>query len=148
MALDRIVVGVDGSDNSHRALEWAARLAEAVDAEVLAVHALGLLERLSPDGELTPAAPHRDEITRLFEERWCAPLDDHPTRSRRMVVDGPPVMVLLRVADDESADLLVVGSRGRGGFPGMLLGSTSAQLAQHAHVPVVIIPPDDRRPMS
>jgi nucleotide-binding universal stress UspA family protein len=54
--------------------------------------------------------------------------------------DGHPVQVLLDVADDVDADMIVVGSRGFGGFPQMLLGSTSTQLAQHSRRPVLIVP--------
>ena len=54
--------------------------------------------------------------------------------------EGTPVTSLLELADEVDADLLVVGSRGVGGFPGLLLGSTSTQVAQHARRPVVIVP--------
>jgi nucleotide-binding universal stress UspA family protein len=54
--------------------------------------------------------------------------------------DGNAVTVLLTLADELDADLIVVGSRGVGGFPQLLLGSTSTQLAQHAHRPVLVVP--------
>jgi nucleotide-binding universal stress UspA family protein len=60
-----------------------------------------------------------------------------------LVVRGPPASVLLRAA--EKADLLVVGSRGRGGFQRLLLGSVSHQVASHSPVPVMIVPPPGRR---
>lgn len=140
MAIARIMIGVDGSEDSRVALEWAAGLASQLDAEVVAVHALGLLERLSPAGDPVPAAPHRAEIQRVFEHEWCAPLDAAGVRSRRLMADGPPAMVLLRLASEEDVDLVVVGSRGVGGFPELQLGSTSTQLVQHAPVPVTVIP--------
>lgn len=124
-----ILVGIDGSDNSCRALDWAVGLAERVDAEVLAVHALGLLDQLTPD-----------EVTEAFESRWCAALDASTIGSHRRVVDGPPSMALLRVADEEPVDLIVVGTRGVGGYTELLLGSTSLNLIQHAAVPVTVIP--------
>jgi nucleotide-binding universal stress UspA family protein len=148
MNIDRIVVAVDGSENSLVAVEWAAGLALLVTAEVVAVHALGLLEALGP-GDPVPSFPHRDEIHHLFETNWCAALDAAGVPTRRMLRDGPAVSVILSVADEVDADLIVIGSRGLGGYPELLLGSTSTQVAQNAHLPVIIVPvrsgrPDDR----
>lgn len=141
MSIERILVGVDGSDDSRRALVWAGALAVRLDAEVVAVHAMGLIEHLSPEADPVPTASHRDEIVRIFEEEWCRPLDDEPgLRARKLVEDGPPAMVLLRVAERAEVDLIVVGSRGVGGFDELLLGSTSTQVMQHAPVPVTVIP--------
>jgi nucleotide-binding universal stress UspA family protein len=89
MKLDRILVAVDGSDNSLAAVVWVAGLAAATGAEVVAVHALGLLDRLD-GGEQVPSQANRDEITRRFEDDWCAPLDAAGVRSRRIVRDGNP----------------------------------------------------------
>jgi nucleotide-binding universal stress UspA family protein len=141
MNLKRIVVGVDGSPNSRAAVEWAAGMAAATNAEVVAVHAIGLLERLHDEhDEAVPTQPHREEIGQLFETVWCAPLDRAGVRSRRLVRDGSPVGALLAAAEEENADLIVVGSRGLGGYPELLLGSTSTQVAQHASRPVTIVP--------
>jgi nucleotide-binding universal stress UspA family protein len=126
--VSRILVGVDGSDASRRALEWAAALARPLDAEVVAVHATGMLERL--DG---------DEPERRFDQEWCAPLDDPPVRNRRLMVDGPPPLVMLRVAEQEAVDLIVVGTRGMGEEAAQILGSTSRHLVEHARVPVTVL---------
>lgn len=139
MKLDTIVVAVDGSDNSLTAVDWAAQLAAATGAEVVAVHAHGLLERLDGE-EAVPAQANRDEIQHRFETAWCAPLDRAGVRNRRLVRDGSPVSVVLAVADEEEADLVVLGSRGLGGYPEQLLGSTSTQVAQHSTRPVTIVP--------
>jgi nucleotide-binding universal stress UspA family protein len=139
MRIERIVVGVDGSDNSLAAVEWAAGMAALVDAEVVAVHALGLLEALGADDPV-PSFPHRDEIRDLFEKTWCAPLDTASVRSRRVLRDGSALPVLLDAAQEVGADLIVVGSRGLGGYPELLLGSTSTQVAQNADRPVAIVP--------
>lgn len=139
MKLDRIVVAVDGSENSLAALRWAADLGEQSGAEVIAVHALGLLERFDTD-EREPSQPHREEIQHRFETMWCEPLDRPEVRCRRLMRDGNPVSVILSVAEEEDADLLVVGSRGLGGYPELLLGSTSTQVAQRSSRPVTIVP--------
>jgi nucleotide-binding universal stress UspA family protein len=132
-----ILVGVDGSDQSRRALTWAAGLAHQLDAEVLAVHAAGLLEHMrDADADATEGP----SLTERFERDWCAPLDDAGVRSRRLVVDGPPPLVMLRVAEEEAVDLIVVGSRGIGGSPAQLLGSTSRHLVENAVMPVTVLP--------
>jgi nucleotide-binding universal stress UspA family protein len=140
------VVGTDGSDNARRALSLAASLAAACGADVVAVHCLGLLFHPTV-GELEPAQPQRDEIRARLDDAWTAPLRDAGVPHRTELRDGSPVSVLLAVADDVDADLVVVGSRGVGGFPGLLLGSTSAQLAQHSGRPVLIVPPEDAPPV-
>ena len=140
MEIEHIVVGVDGSDNARRALEWATGMARRLGSEVIAVHALGLLSRVD-DGPPVPSYAHREQIRERFEHEWCTPLDDADVPNRRLVIDGNPVAVMLAVAEDEDADLVVMGSRGRGGFPELLLGSSSHQVAEHSRRPVVIIPP-------
>jgi nucleotide-binding universal stress UspA family protein len=135
-----IVVGVDGSRNSQVAVEWAAGQAGHTGADVVAVHALGLLERMDPESVAVPAQPHLAEIQELFETVWCAPLAGSGISYRTELRYGSSVPVLLEVADEAEADLIVVGSRGLGGNPELLLGSTSTQVAQHSRRPVTIVP--------
>ena len=139
MSIRKFLVGVDGSENGRAAVEWSAGMAAAVGAEVVAVHALGLLEVLDR-GVAEPSERHREEIRRRFETEWCAPLDTAGVDSRRLMRDGSPVPVVLAVAEEEDVDLIVVGSRGLGGFPELLLGSTSTQVAQLSSRPVTIVP--------
>jgi nucleotide-binding universal stress UspA family protein len=139
MRIEHIVVGVDGSESSLVAVDWAAGLAGLLDAEVVAAHALGLLEALGSDDPV-PSFPHREEIRRLVETAWCAAVDTARVRTRHVLQDGPAVNVLLAVADEVDADLIVVGSRGLGGYPQLLLGSTSTQVAQNGHRPGMIVP--------
>ena len=136
----RIEVGLDGSENSHRALVCAIGFARACQADLIAVHALGLLEQLG-SGERVPSAPNRREIVERFETLWCAPLRDAGVASRLVVRDGTPVDVLLTVADEEDADLIVVGSRGLGHASEQILGSTSHQLVARSSTPLLIMPP-------
>ena len=139
MATRRIVVGVDGSEHARDAATWAADLAAATGADVVVVHALGLLHRTT-SGETVPSDTHREEIRGELEQSWCAPLRDAGVRYRAELLEGNPVSAILGAAEDVEADVIVVGSRGVGGFPELLLGSTSTQLAQHSRCPVVIVP--------
>jgi nucleotide-binding universal stress UspA family protein len=138
----RIVVGVDGSATSQEALRWAVAIGEAFGAEVVAIHALGLLDRwLDPDAS---ARSWRRTLSALVEQTWCAPFAASPAAPRVEVHDGDPVDVLLGASEREHADLLVVGSRGVGNRQELALGSTSLQVLQAARVPVLVVP--TRRP--
>ena len=139
MTIERMIVGVDGSENARRALLWALELGEPLGSEIVAVHALGLLTRRA-EGSPAPVEAHREEIGRSFEHEWCRPLAESTVPSRRVLVEGDPVTGLLEASRRERADLIVVGTRGTGGRPELLLGSTSHAVAQHAGCPVTIVP--------
>ncbi|MGC8498538.1 MAG: universal stress protein [Acidimicrobiales bacterium] len=128
----RIVVGYDGSAHADQALDFALMLADSCGAEVLVLHATGLLERYE----------HRD-VTRLPHQVAARVAASRlpATRVHFAFDDGDPCTTLLRAADiDPAADLIVVGTRGHTTHNGRLLGSTSLELAEHATVPVVIVP--------
>ena len=141
MTIKRIVVGIDGSRGSELAVRWAADLAGALGAEVVAVHSMGLLEDRG-DGTKVPAETVRDEVALTLETEWCEPLRDAGVAFHAELVPGNPVAVLLDVADREAVDLIVVGSRGIGGITGLHLGSTSHEVAVRSRRPVVIVPDD------
>jgi nucleotide-binding universal stress UspA family protein len=138
MTLNTILVAVDGSPGSATAVRWTAGLAADTGAQVVAVHARGLLESMASTAGDQEAS--RQEVRKRFEHVWCEPLDRAGVRCRHVVQDGDPVSVLLAVADEEDVDLIVVGSRGLGTYPEQLLGSTSTQVAQRATRPVTIVP--------
>lgn len=139
----RIVVGVDGSEESHQALAWAVEEARRWGASLRIVHAWRPPEAYLFDApavvrpELDEAL--RDVGRRVVEDALAAVLSgsDPGVEIERRVLPEPPVEALLAAAAD--ADLLVIGSRGRGGFAGLLLGSVSQQVAHHAPCPVVVV---------
>jgi nucleotide-binding universal stress UspA family protein len=139
--IERILVGVDGSENGQRALSWAMLMARRFEAELLAVHAIGLLAHLG-EGPPVPSHAHLDELRRAFEDDWCAPLRDSAIEHRLLCVEGSPVQVLLSLAEREQVNMIVVGSRGAGGFEELLLGSTSHQVAEHSRCSVLVVPPE------
>ncbi|MCU4182877.1 universal stress protein [Acidiferrimicrobium sp. IK] len=140
LKMERILVAVDGSANGQRALDWGILLARQFGAEVVAVHAVGLLTHLG-GGAPMPSQGHRDEIRKAFETEWCQSLAEAGVPHRTVLADGAPVPVILGTAENEEVDVIVIGSRGVGGFPELLLGSTSHQVAEHTHRPVLIVPP-------
>jgi nucleotide-binding universal stress UspA family protein len=132
-----VVVGYDGSADARGAVTWAAKAAIALGARLRVVHAVGLLEHagLSGHGQVDG-----DPACRIAVD---AGLDRGDVEWR--VVDGDPCGALLRMAEPpDSTILLVVGSRGSGAHAGTLLGSTSLELAEHASVPVTIVPSSSR----
>lgn len=137
-----IVVGVDGSSDSKRALDWAFGEAELRGASLLLVNGVDLglsagdpygggyvLESLQEAGRLA-----LDEAEALAAARGIT--------VERKLENGSPAYALIDAS--EGADLLVVGSRGHGGFTGLLLGSVSAACVHHAHCPVVVVRPPDK----
>ena len=134
--LERIVVGVDGSDAAGSALGWAGRVAEYTGAELVIAHAFGPEpSRVPPDRY----AELKAETEARLAGTWLAPLDGREVRHRTRLVAGPPG-ALLEVADDENADVLVVGPRGHGAFAALHFGSVAHHLAHHTTRPLVIVP--------
>lgn len=143
----RIVVGVDGSPSSRQALRWAVQQAELTGGSVDAVIAWRPLPPaagfgLAPLGmaDISDFSQVARDILRDAVTGTVNPAS--PVTVRQRVAEGHPARVLLEAAD--GADLLVVGSRGHGGFAGMLLGSVSQHCAHHAPCPVVIIRGDEQ----
>ena len=137
---DRIVVGVDGSDHSRRALAWALEEARRRGTGCLLVHAF--------EFGVVAASPYAG---RAFEQIRIAAqglLDEDVAFARECgvvvegrLVSGSPAQALIEASRD--ASMLVVGSHGRGGLAGMVLGSVSTDCVHHAHCPVVVIPPPE-----
>jgi nucleotide-binding universal stress UspA family protein len=141
--VETIVVGIDGSDASKQALRWAIEEARVHGARVTALHAW---EPPAPVPEVAPM-PAIDLVDFVGEFRGAAEKraadvveevvgDDTSVTVEPVAVEGSPAEAVIDAS--RNADLVVVGSRGHGGFTSLLLGSVSHQVAQHASCPVVI----------
>ena len=141
-----IVVGVDGSDDAVRALRWAVTRARLLGARVLAVQAWSSSAVAAMAEVMT--SEDVEEVTTLVAqelERTVASVADlaaldPPVAIETRAQQGPAAHVLVHEARAAGASLLVVGSRGHGGFAALLLGSVSTTLARHAPCPLVIVP--------
>ena len=136
-----IVVGVDGSPGAVRALEWAVGEARLRATGLTLVHAWHIPTSVKM---ATPGLPLADWA--VLEDAARQILAQAAEQVRRAGVEVEPVLVERYAApalieQGRGADLLVVGSRGRGGFTGLLLGSVSQEVAHHARCPLVIVPP-------
>lgn len=140
-ATRRIVVGFDGSPPSHRALRWAAAEATQRGVRLDVVHAWTAPYPLSTNELFQDPSPF-EESARNFVDRAVASIvtdDPAPRDVRAVLVNDNAASALLNAA--EGAELLVVGSRGHGGFTGLLLGSVSQHCVHHSRCPVAVIPP-------
>ena len=141
-----IIVGVDGSGHSRRALEWAVSEAVTRQAPLTVITVQQAVAGYwggpvpyAGDSGLTDQA--RKEVQKMTDDV----LDEFDAGSRPpsvtvQAVSGLPAEVLLAAAQD--ADMLIVGARGAGGFKRLLLGSVGTHVTHHAHCPVVVIPAD------
>lgn len=144
MAMNELVVGVDGSATSIAALRWAMGHASRTGLTVVAVHSW----EYPFYGDITGAStgpPHQlvaDGARALLTESLQKVEVPDGVDVVPEVIEGPAARVLLDRSRD--AELLVVGARGRGGFLHLLLGSVASQCINHATVPVVVVPNAER----
>ena len=139
--MPRVVVGVDGSPGAVKALHWAAEEAKLRGAELTVVHAWHIPASVAMAAPVTPGGEFQ-----VLEDAASSILDAMAEEASGYGVPVKPVLVQAYPAPaliehSAGAILLVVGTRGRGGFTGLLLGSVSQEVAQHAPCPVVIVPP-------
>ncbi|MEV4049995.1 universal stress protein [Amycolatopsis sp. NPDC049688] len=139
-----VAVGVDGSPNSEQAIAVAFEEASLRGVPLVALHAWNDVTYEDAFGSariLTQPESLEEDEERLLGERLAGWREKYPdVEVRRMLVRDRPRHALLEISAE--AQLVVVGSRGRGGFTGMLLGSTSQALVQHAQCPVLVVRPE------
>jgi nucleotide-binding universal stress UspA family protein len=140
-----IIVGVDGSEHSQRALAWAMREAQIRESPLTVISVSpAIVSRWGavsyPEGNLDQEQARQEIEADVAKE--AAALSGTAPQVTVRVIPGSPAAELVAAATD--ADLLVVGSRGSGGFARLMLGSVSSQVAQHAACPVVVIPGPDQ----
>lgn len=141
MGLKPLVVGIDGSDNGQDACRFAAELAVASGAAVVAVHVFEPLHWL---GRVAPPVDFhslKETVAARLDAEWCAPLRDAGVAFSARVVEGSPTEALAAVADEVDAALVVVGVRGQTIVRELVSGSTALELPHAARRPVVLVPP-------
>jgi nucleotide-binding universal stress UspA family protein len=135
-----IVLALDGSEGSARAVPHAVELAKASAGRIVVAH---VDERTVAKGDMPPAHPREEET----KEAVKATVDEitgggvSATLETAVVVLGGPGHAIAEIADEVGADLIVVGTRGHSPVPGLALGSVAHRLLHIAHRPVLAIPP-------
>jgi nucleotide-binding universal stress UspA family protein len=141
--MDELVVGVDGSDHSRRALRWAGVVAGAAKVPIRVVESWSQPAFAAFPGATAPTPPEEmDELVRQDATAIAAEVLGSDT-AVSVAVDvrrGPPARAILQAVRPGS--VLVLGSRGRGGFKGLLLGSVSQECVEYAPCPVVVVRTD------
>ena len=142
-----IIVGIDGSDHSRRALEWAVQEAAIRHAPLTVLVVQPAIAGYTGTAVAYPGdAALADQAHKTAQEETDQVLaglgGSAPESVTVQSAIGIPAAVLIAASKD--ADLVVVGSRGNGGFKELVLGSVSTQVTHHAHCPVVVIPAEDR----
>jgi len=138
-----VTVGVDGSDHSRKALEWAIREAglRGTSLTVLAVHQVASNHWTGNPETYASDAPETETVRQAAEDAVQKAVsqvgEPAPTSVTVRAVTGVAAHELVNASAD--ADLLVIGSRGGGGFARMVLGSATTQVVTHAQSPVVVI---------
>jgi nucleotide-binding universal stress UspA family protein len=133
-----VVVGVDGSETSKTALRWSKLIATATGCTIQAVMAweyppsVGGWAPTPPEWD--PAEDAQKALTAAVDEVFGA---ERPPGLQALVRKGDPARVLIDAG--AAAEMVIVGSRGHGGFVGLLLGSVSAKCAEHATCPVLVV---------
>jgi len=137
----RVIVGVDGSSSAQGALHTAVRYAQIWNAELVAVAGVPVTNGAGILSWLPSTVDHEQVLKDVgtgLDMIIDAVEDENPgLKIRRMVLDGTGAELLTEFS--QAADLIVVGSRGRGGFAGLLLGSTSQAVLHHSKCPVLVV---------
>jgi len=142
-----IIVGVDGSGHSRRALDWAIREAAIRHVPLTVLTVQQVMNSFWAGPAIYPGDAELAEHTRKIAQDETddalgkLPGDARPPQVTVLGVPGLPAEALLGIAKD--ADMIVLGSRGAGGFKKLLLGSVASQVIHHAHIPVVVIPAEE-----
>jgi len=134
-----ILVAYDGSEHSQKALDMAAKIAQCSDGKLKVLFAFDRVPTIFGD----------DETERFIERAMSKGREKLSEATLRLhaagvefsteIVEGPPAEAILRLAEAENCDLIVMGSRGLGMMQGLLLGSVSYRVLHHAQVPVLIV---------
>jgi nucleotide-binding universal stress UspA family protein len=130
-----VVLGVDGSDGSAKAARWAGEYVVKVNGSLRIISAWQYPAYYGY--EIVDAESYPEKIAQQNVEKAMAEVDLPPDRVSSGLMIGSATRCLIE--ESAKADLLVVGSHGRGAFTGMLLGSVSTHCVHHAHCPVVVV---------
>ncbi len=151
LTFKRILVAVDGSKNAEKAVEVAAELAKRFDAELIVLHVVlgppysysAMFPTLipAPQDAYDQYMAHAREVEKACVDRAVSIAEERGAKANGMVESGVASVVeaITTQAEDLKADLLVVGTRGLGGFKKLLVGRVSSGVVTHANCPVLVV---------
>ncbi|HEU0249169.1 MAG TPA: universal stress protein [Solirubrobacteraceae bacterium] len=140
----RILVAIDGSEHAQRALSEAVDLAALAKAKLTVISVHQRPSTLMVGGPMVPPVDFgeldlalQSEHAQLLDSALEEVPDD--VSVTKVLAEGPPAPAILAQAQKDDSDLIIMGSRGRGGVASVLLGSVSHQVLQHSGVPVLVV---------
>ena len=136
---NKILVAIDGSEHSSRALEYGKHVAECEGASLWLVHAFPHTSDLRGYEAFDRLISERTRAGQVVLDQAREMLGDTTLEVHEELLEGPPAEGILKVAEVRNADLIVMGTRGLGSLSGLLLGSVSSKVVQHAHCAVMLI---------
>ncbi len=147
-----IVVGIDGSQGADAAVGWVAEHGAALATHVVAVHVVSRVDLWDLAALQVDTAPVLEERREQLGGDWTEPLRAAGLKVTARLVRGDPATELLRIAEQQDAALLVVGTKRHTALHDIVLGGTAHKIANHARRPVALIPapspPPRRRPST
>jgi nucleotide-binding universal stress UspA family protein len=138
-AFTNILVAYDGSDHSQKALDLAVKIAQCSDGKLKALFVFDKVPTIFGDDETEHFVERAMSKGRDILGEATAHLHATGIEFSTATVEGPAAEAILRVAQAEGCDLIVMGSRGLGMMQGLLLGSVSYRVLHHAQIPVLIV---------
>lgn len=135
----RIVVAVDGSEHSNRALTYAEMLARQFGSTIWLVHAFPQTSDFLGYDEYEKVVARRQMAGRAILDDARQRLDDGRLDIHEELLEEPAAEAILTVAETRRASLIIMGTRGLGTLQGLLLGSVSHKVVQHSKCPVMLI---------
>jgi universal stress protein A len=143
MPIRTILVPTDFSDSARAALDWANEIAQAFDARIVLLHVVDLQYQLMPSGLLVVPTPIPQDVVRRAQAQARRALDamaaKTPAVRQRLVRKGHARDVILAVAGDAKADVIVMGTHGRHGVEHLFVGSVAEYVVRNAPVPVMTV---------
>lgn len=135
----KIMFATDGSEHSEQAVKMAVNLAKMYHAHVFVVHAYPEVSDVLGEPIYDDLVSHRVIAGNKIIDRVTKAFDKEKIKFTRELITGPPADSILKVAETRGCELIVMGARGLGELSGLLLGSVSHRVIQHAHCPVLIV---------
>jgi len=139
MLFEKILVAVDGSSVSLKAVECARKLAKLTDATVILVHAYPKVPEYLGEPNLSETIARHIEKARNLIDPLAQSLQEDGIETITEILQGPPAEAILNVAETREVDLIVMGARGLGSLGSLLLGSVSQKVLSHATCPVMVV---------
>lgn len=138
--IKKILLPVDGSENSRRAMEQATDFSVMMDAEIVLLYVTSGIPYFITDAPLDEAKKAQKEEALHVLTSFETSLTENKVKYSVSTVPGNKIWkTIIKVADDEECDLIVIGSRGRGDWEGAMLGSVTHKVLAHCTLPVLVV---------